>query len=53
VFGTRIAGANEGRKREHTGGLGGYPPMNPRTGIYLFRMLTESWLMVVNLLVIH
>jgi len=23
VFGTRIAGANEGRKREHTGG---YPP---------------------------
>jgi len=27
--------------------------MNPRTGIYLFRMLTESWLMVINLLVIY
>jgi len=34
---------------EHTGGFGGVPPNEPSDRYLLFRMLTESWLMVVNL----
>jgi len=38
---------------EARGVWGGYPPNAPSDWYLLFRMLTVSWLMVVNLLVIH